>query len=482
MDTDYSRPMRVAFNSADNVTGIESRLQQTVVAVTCDDRAHYSTLAVLIGNLRRLPITLYLQASSDKALTGVDLESLEELAVGIDPDRPLVIAKSPTPTLHLHVGGRSPGANIAAVADGHGVRLRRRGNPFPDVVDAGTGLGAVLAGAMLTAEAFKQIVGVQPIRHSLRTVLDFNPVTLRADGPVRHLTTMHDTALIGCGAIGTAIGLILRESGIEGALTVVDPQQFDPPNVMTYSLGNQEDAARGLHKTLLLARELPQMDVHRVEGNAQEFINRIDTGRTPMPATVLGAVDSVEARHQIAKIYASLTLDGSTGGIAGTTVGLAEAIPTGPCLRCYYPTVPLAPGPSPEQQLSEMTGLDIRIMADGDRILSAQDLTGLPSDGARLLAQHLGKPVYGLARTLGLTGSEDVYRPSATFVSQQAAAVVVGSLIARANLGIDRMRDVEYDTLFGPTEDMVVARRQRRECQCQKEARLIDQIRASRGE
>lgn len=480
MSTDYSRPLGVASGSAADAPGLERRLEGTTVLITCNDRAHRSTLGVLVANLRRLPIRLHLSSSGTDSLQAAEIETLIEIAAGIDPDRSLHVFAPDSPTLHVHVGAESGGGDINAVADGHGTRLRSRGHRFPGELTAGTGLGSVLTAAVLTAEAFKKIVGVHPARHRSHNTFDFNPVTLGTDGPVLPIATVEDTALIGGGAIGTAIALILRESGIDGAMTVVDPETFDLPNVMTYSLGTRRDAVARLHKTSLIARELPHIDVHRIEGTAQDFINRIDSGSVSMPSTVLGAVDSVQARHEIAKIHAALTLDGSTGGIAGTAVSLAEAIPGGPCLRCYYPSLPKTIGPSPEQQLAGMTGLDIKVLADGGRKLSSADIRDLPSEGRRLLTAHLGKPICGLARTLGLTGSDDTYRPSAAFVSQQAAVLAVGALIARRNSSVDRVRDLEYDALFGPTEAMAASRRGRPGCLCQTDRELVQQIRDHR--
>ena len=477
MSTDYSRPLSVASGSTEDAAGLERRLQQSAITISCDHRDHLPTVAVLVANLRRLPVALYLQSARADALTGADQEDLIACAAGLDPGRSLQLGSPRSaPTLHLHVGGDRSRADISAVADGHGVRLRRRGHPFPGELTAGTGLGSVLTAAVLTAEAFKEIVGVRPSRHRSHQSFDFNPVTLAADGPVLPFNTIECTALIGAGAIGTAVGLILHKSEVEGKLTVVDPELFRAPNVMTYSLGTQQDAVDGMHKTHLLERELPYVDVQRVEGTAQDFINLIDKGSAQMPTTVLGAVDSIDSRHQIAKIYAALTLDGSTGGIAGTTVGLGEAVPTGPCLRCYYPNSSSIAGPSPEQQLCDITGLDITLLADGDRILSTKDLLNLSPEGARLLTQHLGKPICGLARTLGLTGSEDAYRPSAAFVSQQAAALMIGALIARADNYTRPLRDLEYDALFGPGSDLTAYRRPRAECSCQVDKHLIQKI------
>jgi hypothetical protein len=477
VSTDYSRPVRLALASTANAAGLERRLQQTTIVTTCHDRAHLPTLAVLLANLRRLPVHLHFLFDSRDGLTDADVEVLVASAADLDPDRPLHLGDpQASPTLRLHVGPTTYQADISAAPDGHGVRLRRHGQQFPARSAVGTGLGCVLTAAVLTAEAFKEIVDVHATRHRRHDVFDFNPVTLEMDGPDLPFSVIEQSALIGGGAIGTAIGLIFRESRIEGSLTVVDPEIFEPPNVMTYSLGSHQDAVACVHKTRLLERELPNMDIHPVEGTAQDFINQIDQGIAPMPHTVLGAVDSVQARHEITKIYAPLTLDGSTGGITGTTIGLAEAAPHGPCLRCYYPKLPDLTTPSAEQHVSDKTGLSIELLADGDHVLSPDDLEHLPLDGARMLAPHLGKPVCGLARTLGLIGSEDAYRPSAAFVSQQAAALVVGAMIARTNGRVDRLRDLEYDALFGPCGTMIDHRRPNSSCRCQTDSDIIARV------
>ncbi|MCU1694671.1 MAG: ThiF family protein [Mycobacterium sp.] len=481
MSTDYSRPLKLASHSAEDIVGLEDRLNHTIVVVNCVDRTFLSTMSVLICNLRRLPIDLYIGSESWGALTAADLDTLITRAADIDPERPLRIGEPLNPaTLRLHVGPTSRFVDISAVPDGHGVRLRRDGRAFPSHLATGSGLGSVLTAAVLTAEAFKQIVGVQANRQRRHDSFDFNPVTLRVDGPDLPFEVGERIALIGAGAIGTAIGLIFRESCAEGALTVVDSENFDEPNVATYSLGRRQDATRHLHKTQLLKRELPRMDICPVAGTAQEYINRLDQGDLPMPLTVLGAVDSIEARHQIAKIYAPLTLDGSTGGVTGTAIGLAEATSSGPCLRCYFPKLPPDTAPSAEQRLSEQTGLGINLLADGGHVLSTADLERLPAHGQRMLTPHVGKSVCGLARTLGLTGVEDSYRPSAAFVSQQAAALVVGAMIARANRMVGRLRDLEYDTLVGPDHTMIDHRLPNQSCSCQVDSAIIERVREHR--
>jgi hypothetical protein len=58
---------------------------------------------------------------------------------------------------------------------------------------------------------------------------------------------------------------------------------------------------------------------------------------------------------------------------------------------------------------------------------------------------------------------------------------MVGALIARTDGEIPDLRDLEYDTLFGPTDDMVSHRLPDRGCVCQRDKQLIEQVIAIRS-
>lgn len=478
MSTDYSRGLRLAATSSGtNSDALRAHVEAMTILVTIDATAAQASITaeVLLANLRRMPVRLHLATAAGVAPLPTDVvERIAHRLHEIDPDRPPYTGMPRGDALHLHIGANPGIGEIAAVADGHGVRLRRRGHPFPQLVGAATGLGAVITAATLTAEAFKTIVPIKPNRHRLVDALDFCPVMLDAPlrpGPVPHLDRV---ALIGCGAIGTAIGLILRALEVRGSLTVVDPETFDDPNVTTYSLGGRDDAAVHLAKVELLARELPGVAVRPLRGTAQDVIAAIDGETIPMPLIVFGGVDSIDARHEIAGVHADLTLDGSTGGDTGTRVSLAEATATGPCVRCYFPNAPVT-AVTVEQQLADKTGLPLNRIAVGDA-LTPDDLAHLDPQQRALLADHVGKPICGLGRALGLTGAESDFAPSASFVAQQAASLVVGAWIRRsAHPGLD-LRDVEYDALYGPGPGMVQSRRARLDCRCQTDVDLIARV------
>ncbi|WP_433358734.1 ThiF family adenylyltransferase [Streptosporangium sp. CA-115845] len=449
-----------------------------------------TALKVLLGDLRRLPIEISLDpGNSPERLSDQVIADIVEGTLGIDSDRPVTLTAD-TADLNIHLGPHPPAETaISAVPDGHGVRLRHAGASYPSLSAAGTGLGAVTTAASLTAEIFKTITNLKPgaCRQLIR--LDFCPVTLGTQ-PGAFSTSVSELptiALVGAGAVGTAIATILDALGASGQITVVDPETYDTPNVTTYSLGSHTDAENQILKVDLLARELNRagrLQALPIKGTAQDLIISIDEGKTPWPLMVLSGVDSITARHEIQRIYADFTLDGSTGGQAGTTLALHEALPLGPCLRCYYPQRATTGIVSAETRLHQVTGLPIARIAQGDHPLSLADLSTLSIAAQELLRPHLGKPVCGLSNLLALSsGAADGYRPSATFVAQQAASLVVGALIARTTGFADGPpRHVEYDARFGPQKSMLTSRKPRPSCDCQSEQQLIQRIRRNRAQ
>lgn len=483
--TNYSRPLRLAAGSSGaNEADLRTRLENNTVLVTADAAAPAvaSTLLVLIGNLRRLPVQLHLDPNGgDGRLDSGLISDLEELTAGIDADRSLSVTRPSYITFHVHVGTSSTSAHVNGVADGHGTRLRPDGIPFGPLQQPGTGLGGILTGAMLTAEVFKSVVDVLPDRRGPIRSIDFCPVTLgEPDDTIRPLAPLHETTLVGGGAIGTAIALIFRELTAAGVLTVVDPETYDHPNVTTYSLGDRATAAANTPKVHLIRDQLRGITVDPIIGTARDYIDAIDSGDKPMPTTVLGAVDSIDARHEIAAIHALHTLDGSTGGDTGTMLSLSEATWVGPCLRCYYPPRPAA-GPSVTDILALRTGIPRNLLARGTEKLSANQLTALddltPEDRA-ILTNHVGKEICGLGKAFGLTGENTGFNPSAAFVAQQAAALVVGALI-RGGV-TTQANNVQYDALFGPYGDMTLARNPKSTCRCQTEQDIHQHVRAHR--
>ena len=200
----------------------------------------------------------------------------------------------------------------------------------------------------------------------------------------------------------------------------------------------------------------------------------IDGGLIGWPRAVLTGLDSIQARHAAQRIWPDHLIDGATGD---TMVGVSVVETVGrPCLMCYYPPRPGAT--SSAERLAAATGLTVvRAVRGGDPLVEA-DLAELPADQRRTLEPHLGRPVCGLLQALGLTEIDaGDYQPAVPFVSQQAAALVVGRLLAQ-RLGIAPLPNfIQYDALAGPGWATLEVRRSREGCECVGRGEIIARVR-----
>jgi hypothetical protein len=289
---------------------------------------------------------------------------------------------------------------------------------------------------------------------------------------------LDDIAIIGLGAVGTAVARTLGLLGATGRAALVDPERFAVENVGTYSLGDHKDARDGRWKTELAARALPNVQITRFDLPVAEFIDRIDAGETRWPTTALTGLDSVDARREAQMLWPQRLLDAATGD---TMCGLHDVGPSDrACLRCLFATP--TGGPSAAQRLADATGLDPELLRYGDQLLREDHLATLNADQRSRLADQIGKPICGLAQAVGLTDlpSND-YRPSVPFVSQQAACLAVGRLLAD-QLGLPTGATfVQYDALIGPDYGTFERREPSPACYCQQRAGVISRLRATRA-
>jgi hypothetical protein len=139
-------------------------------------------------------------------------------------------------------------------------------------------------------------------------------------------------------------------------------------------------------------------------------------------------------------------------------------------------------GPSSVQCLAKATGLSPELLRHGDQPLTQAHVDTLPTERRELLQAQVGRPVCGLAETIGLTAlPANGYRPSVPFVSQQAACLVAGRLIATI-LGLSHQPGfVQYDTLIGPHSRVDEHRLASPTCFCRQRADIVQALRRSRA-
>jgi hypothetical protein len=480
MDVRHSRALRLAGGvSAEAEQALLGRLEasRVVVAVGPGD-ASLQTTEVLVDTLRRLPIELVLDPGS--SLGAEEVGRIVAVAEGIDPVRGIEVGAAAGAHTLVAVGQDCADATVAGMPVHHGA-LVVSGRPLEGSAVGASGLGIFTCAALLAGEVFKRVAAVRPQRATFPDRLAWCPVGLGDDpwsSPFLPGPPQLDLALVGQGAIGTATARILALLGAEGRVQLVDPERFGPENLGTYSLGSAVDAELEPWKVDLGATALAGMAVETHVGTAADFIEKVDRGEARWPALVLTGLDSAAARREVQRLWPDRLIDGATGD---TMCGLHDvAFGQSACLMCLFPGS--REGPGAAERLAEATGLSVEVASHGDRPLEEGDIAHLAAERRRELRPLVGKPICGLAEAIGLTDlAADDYRPSVPFVSQQAACMVVGRLIARL-IGFEgpTANFAQYDALVGPWAATLESRRPAADCHCQVRAGLLESVRQTR--
>lgn len=480
MPSDYSRGLLLAQKATGrDASELERALSASKVTVSIDPEmpAALLTARVLLTTLRRGPGQLILARES---VPSPWIEQLAAAVAAVDPEQPLTVTASlADPGVHLHIGTGHPQA-IRIVPDGHGAHIA--GEPAAVITPARSAspLGAIYAAALGAAEAFKVTAQVLPARCVLHRHLQFCPVTLSSDltaAPDLPAAPVLDLTQVGIGAIGTGTVLLLQALEAEGRLLAVDCQRFARENRGTYSLGGAAEVAAAPWKTDIARQALPRFDITAFRQPVAELPAAIDSGAAPWFPVALTALDTAAARRDAQRLWPDRLIDAGTGD---TMLGIHDHHHgSGPCLICFFPTH--RSGPSAAEQLADTTGLPLERAQRGDDPLTPEDLAQLTADQRQRLVPHLGKPVCGLARAIGLTILDgEGYQPSIPFVSLQAACLAVGRLIASLLHLRPAGNLVQYDGLFGPQIATIEEMRQSQDCGCVNRASVIKQVRQQR--
>ena len=486
MSVEHSRAIKLAEQvSTSKGARLERHLEASDVVVSVDPELAYGQLTthVLLTTLRRGPGNLTLIANG---LRPAYINELEAAAAAIDSDRPLRVVRRgeswPERAIAVHVGPTSPHPAIRIVPEGHGAHVASAPSAVIRPQRAPSPLGAVYTAALGAAEIFKHSARVISRRRVLQRHLTFCPVALSRDlaaAPDLYARMTLDISLIGIGAIGTGIVLLLDALGAEGRLVAVDRQRYARENLGTYSLGGIVEVASQPWKVDVARRALPRFDVVTVADSVNNLLRSIDAGDARWTPTVLTALDSPEARREAQRLWPDRLIDAATGD---TMLGLHDhRYGMDPCLWCVFPVNRQAP--SGADAIAARLGLDVAILADADAVLTDDHLEGKSEEQLKLLRPLVGTSMCGLAHAAELSSLEaDGYMPSVPFVSLQAACLSVGRLIAAYAGSSPPVNLVQYDGLFGPQAATLELMRRRPDCICIERHSTIERIRAMRRE
>ncbi len=476
---EHSRGLALGANASGmTASALEQAMEAAEIAVSVDPAVPGGMLCarVLLSTLRRMPGRLLLEADG---LRASQIDGLAATVVAIDPERPLSIGRASDPMVRLHIGTAQGDQAIRLFPDAHGAHIASQRSAVIRPVAAASALGSIYTAALGAGEAFKYTARVQTQRRVLHRHLRFCPVSLSSDLSRAAMITLPDKldlTLVGIGAIGTGVVLILSELEGTGLIVLVDFERFKRENRGTYSIGGELEVDGEPKKVALAQAVLGGYDVVPFEHPVEQLPGAIDSGCVPATATVVAGLDSAEARRATQRLWPGRLIDAGTGE---TMLGLHEHVARGgPCMMCFFPLD--RSGPSGATRVSELTGLPVELLADGEQLLTTEHVRAALPEQRGLLREHIGKPVCGLARAIGVSTLESAgFRPSVPFISLQAAALAVGRMTqgtgaeSAANL-------VQYDGLFGPQAVTRETRAVTTGCYCQTHASTIGAVRAKR--
>jgi len=326
---------------------------------------------------------------------------------------------------------------------------------------------ALAAASIGVTEVFKRLLGVAPARAPLMDGDVFSLLTYTVDadpgpkikGPIRL-----DCVLVGWGAIGNGIRHVLLELPLEGWIAIVDCQQAGAENWGTYIDLTQPDFDKPKAETAARGWS-PTVSARPFSIDIEQFLQKVGT-EIQAPDVVLGALDNIDARHQVQQLWPDVAIDGAIGDFS-CQVSRHPWNGDVACLRCLFRH---PPGEDAHLATSRATGLTIESARAALENISDADIENAPADKKQLLKDNKGRPrcsVISEALARELSGSPERFSPSAPFVACFSGAMVAAEFM-KYRLGLSSPLDPRFqlDMLRGPTSGLMLEQGRRQECVC----------------
>jgi hypothetical protein len=447
-------------HGADNeASRLVDRLDATAILIDSD--ASHSDLAVSIANLaaRIWPNVRVTGQNGVIQLpvfgSGRRSEIAERLVRGIRTAPPT----APTTRLTLAVGDASADADVHVTADEWSMRFSgSRGSSLGGAPGPATSAAASLAVAELFRLSLPELPGVRLGSSTFEWNLVDYRLSLARDKP--DLAEVEGTCF-GVGSVGSSAVLALLIARVAGDVDVVDDDLLQPRNRLRYPMWIGPHHGSKVRWIADVA-ENGLLRVKPHHERAAQYIDQVNRH----PRLAISAVDSAEARRDIADALACETLNAGVDGLQ-FHVSRHRFDDGFACVYCPY--LDVAPPMSQTDVYAELTGLEAARtsqLLSGDR-LTERDVRSMIAAG-RLGTDDAGDLVGGriddVARArLYAAATVPGHRQlavSAPFVSALAGAILAAEAIktSRPDLTLDRRVDIDmsgWPTGFtsGPAQD-----------------------------
>lgn len=392
-------------------------------------------------------------------------------------------------TAILNIGGcvddRLPWTSI----NSNGWVARVSSGPRPLAVDADQSnpLGALMAASLGVTEVFKRVYGIPHDKAPLLDATQFSLFELSTSPtslgpPLPPSLTLPDTVMVGGGAIGNGIALLISQLALQGRLHIIDKQAFQRENYGTCVLLD-DPSWIGSSKAEQLASWLRRPDGLNCTGE-EAFVADARSGelvREMAVDLILNGLDDIGARHDAQRLWPSVLVDGGINAVGAAVTTQRLNHPEGACMICSF----RAPRIDERTLQSKATGLSIASLGAGlNRQLTEQDILQAQDSQRDWLRSQLaqGKTICATiteaqSRALGMVTKEG-FSPSVPFVATASAALVVAqALKALFFPGSEFTQRFQMESLFiGPEASMGVLTRADLTCECVVHRRLIEKV------
>jgi hypothetical protein len=322
---------------------LKSTLEKITVGVKCGAKLKQNDMWIA-----ELSTNLLSRLYPRIAIIGSEPEcsSLRNLATRINPNIELVHEAPGSTTLCVGSacvdGGLYPHAGgwVASVIHS-GPRATGARNPY----------SAATAATLACAEMFRRIfLKSGPEQDFSISLLDFSSTsgaTLTLAG-----ANLGEVQFVGVGAIGNAaLWVLAHHEGLQGRLSLVDPEKLTLLNLQRYVLGFYSDASR---PKVILGQEAlvpSELSIEKYESSLEDYARA--HGGLNIP-TLCISVDNVAARRSAQALLPRLVINGWTGEQAlGSSWHIFSK--DAACLACLYH--PHGPGMSATEQAAKALGL-----------------------------------------------------------------------------------------------------------------------------
>jgi molybdopterin-synthase adenylyltransferase len=170
-------------------------------------------------------------------------------------------------------------------------------------------------------------------------------------------------ALIGCGALGSAVADLLVRAGI-GKLTIVDRDYVELHNLQRQSLFTEEDVESHIPKAAAASARLRRVNTEvSIEPVVADFNSENAESIVGDASILVDGTDNFETRYLLNDLSVKHGVPWVYGGVIasyGTTMTIRPGVT--PCLRCVFPEAP-EPGSAPTCDTAGVIGSAVHAVA-----------------------------------------------------------------------------------------------------------------------